>query len=245
MTSSNSSQTIVLIAGHWLGSWAWDEVLEHLAAGPHRPTALTLPGLDPRDPDRATRTLDDQTAAILDHIATLGGSRDNPVTLVGHSGANAPVSMVIDQHPELIRSVIWVDSGPVTPGRVFAPSLPEGLTELPLPSFDLLAKQASLTGLTPEMLDRFRAQAVPQPGPTLHQAVALTNDLRYSIPTTLVCSSISGTQVLELARSGHPMFAEVAKLDHSTVVDLPTGHWPMWSRAGDLADTIESAATRG
>lgn len=244
MTRSNSPQTIVLIAGHWLGAWAWDEVLEHLAPSSHRVTALTLPGLDARDPERATRTLDDQAAAILDHIAALGGSPDNPVTLVGHSGANAPVSLVLDRRPELIRSVIWVDSGPVATGSVFAPSLPADVTELPLPPFDALAEQASLEGLTPETLDRFRARAVPQPGPVLRQATELTNERRHSIPTTLVCSSISGAQVLELARSGHPMFAEVAKLEHATVVDLPTGHWPMWSRAGDLAEAIESAATR-
>lgn len=39
------------------------------------------------------------------------------------------------------------------------------------------------------------------------------------------------------------MFAEVAELDHLDVVDLPTGHWPMWSRPGDLAELIRAVAS--
>jgi len=48
--------------------------------------------------------------------------------------------------------------------------------------------------------------------------------------------------VLELAQTGHPVFAEVATLEHLDVADLPTGHWPMWSRPRDLAQVIDSAA---
>jgi hypothetical protein len=50
--------------------------------------------------------------------------------------------------------------------------------------------------------------------------------------------------VLELARAGHPVFAEVARLRDVDTVDLPTGHWPMWSRPDDLARLIAAAATR-
>ena len=110
---NTTKSPIVLIAGHWLGAWAWDEVLEHLAAADAEATALTLPGLDPEDPSRTSRTLDEQTAAITDAVTGLG----KPVTLVAHSGANFPVSQVLDRHPELIHRMVWVDSGPVGPGR--------------------------------------------------------------------------------------------------------------------------------
>ena len=70
-----------------------------------------------------------------------------------------------------------------------------------------------------------------------------TGDARLRVPTTLVCCSIPAAQVMELARAGHPVFAEVARLEHVDVVDLPTGHWPMWSRPGDLAGLIATAAT--
>ena len=244
MTTTASSPTIILIAGHWLGAWAWDEVLEYLSTEHSRTIAMTLPGLDADDPERAEKTLDDQAAAVLKVMAELGVSEDQPATLVAHSGANAPVSLVLDQHPELVHRVVWVDSGPAAAGSAFAPDMPEELAELPLPSLDALAQQASLEGLSAEVLERFRARAVPEPGPVLRQPVKLTNDARHRVRTTLVCCSIPSAQVLELARAGHPMFAEVAKIERLDVVDLPTGHWPMWSRPRDLTQSIQSAASR-
>ncbi|MFJ6533198.1 alpha/beta fold hydrolase [Microbacterium sp. NPDC091662] len=245
MTQTTSSPTILLIAGHWLGAWAWDEVLEHLGADESRAVAMTLPGLDATDPARATRTLEDQADAIREQLFRLGASAEQPAVVVAHSGANSPLSLVLDRHPALVDRVVWVDSGPVASGSVFAPELPEEVDELPLPPFDVLAQQASLDGLTPQALERFRQRAVPEPGPVLRQPVELANDERRTIATTLICCSIPSAQLLELARAGHPMFAEVATLEHLDVVDLPTGHWPMWSRPGDLAEQIHMAASRG
>ena len=244
MTITASSPLIILVAGHWLGAWAWDEVLEHLTTDHFRVIAMTLPGLDVDDPERAAKTLDDQAAAVLDVITQNGASGDQPATLVAHSGANAPVSLVLDRRPELVHRVVWVDSGPVVTGSAFGPDIPEELEELPLPSLDVLAQQASLEGLSASVLERFRARAVPEPGPVLRQPVELTNDARRKVRTTLVCCSIPSAQVLELARAGHAMFAEVANIEHLDVIDLPTGHWPMWSRPRDLARAIQSAASR-
>ena len=197
-----SSPTIILIAGHWLGAWAWDEVLEHLKTDHPRAIAMTLPGLDAHDPERATKTLDAQAEAILGVITQHG---NQPAILVAHSGANAPVSLVMDRYPELVHRVVWVNSGPVATGSVFAPDLPEELEELPLPPFDVLAQQASLEGLSAEVLEQFRARAVPEPGPVLRQPIELTNDARRKVRTSLVCCSIPSAQVLELAqnRSSH------------------------------------------
>ncbi|MEO5779430.1 MAG: alpha/beta hydrolase [Arthrobacter oryzae] len=241
MTTAMTSPTIILIAGHWLGAWAWDEVLEHLKTDQPRAIAMTLPGLDAQDPERATKTLDAQAEAILGVIAEHG---NQPAVLVAHSGANAPVSLVIDRHPELVHRVVWVDSGPVATGSVFAPDLPAELEELPLPPFEVLGQQASLEGLSAEVLEQFRARAVPEPGPVLRQPVELTNEARRKVRTTLVCCSIPSAQVLELAQTGHPMFTEVANLEHLDVIDLPTGHWPMWSSPRDLAQVIQSEASR-
>ncbi|MEJ6490734.1 alpha/beta fold hydrolase [Leucobacter sp. USCH14] len=241
MTTSRHTPPIVLIAGHWLGDWAWNEVLEHLATDHAQCITMTLPGLDANDDDRSSKTLEDQAAAIRDVIAR---NADRPVILVAHSGANLPVTLVLDRHPDLVARVIWVDSGPVADGTAFAPDLPADLEELPLPTFDELGQQASLDGLSTEVLERFRARAVPEPASVLRQPVALVNAERYRVPTTLVCCSISGEQVMELAEGGHPMFAEVANFTRVDVVDLPTGHWPMWSRPRDLAAAIRAAASR-
>ncbi len=242
MTNGEKNPTIFLIPGHWLGAWAWDDVADHLREAGHRAVAMTLPGLDPQDPHRASRTLDEQADAISHALAESAASGHGPAVIVAHSGANAPVSMVLDRHPDLVGRVVWIDSGPLAPGSVFAPDAPDELDELPLPPFEQIAAQASLDGLSAEHLDRFRRRAVPEPGPVLRQAVTLTDDARLDVPATLVCCSITSDQVRQLAAAGHPMFAETARLMHADFVDLPTGHWPMWSRPADLAQVIAAAA---
>jgi len=231
MTKNANDPNILLIPGHWLGAWAWDEVLEHLTAWGRRATALTLPGLDATDPSRASSTLDDQAAAI----ERVAAAESQPVVIAAHSGANAPVSLVMDRHPELVRRVVWVDSGPAASGTAFAPDFPEGTDGLPLPPFETLEQQASLEGLGDDALERFRARAVPEPGPVLRQVVELTNDARFEIPSTFVCCSMTSAQVTGLVEAGHPMFAEVGGFKSVDYIDLPTGHWPMWSRPSDLA----------
>lgn len=241
MTTKRTNPKIILVPGHWLGAWAWEEVLENLTAHGLRAVPLTLPGLDQTDPERSSRTLDEQAATIEQAVIADG----EPTVIVAHSGANAPVSLVVDRHPELVRRVIWVDSGPVAPGTAFAPEFPEDTEGLPLPPFNVLGEQASLDGLDADTLERFRNRAVSEPGPVLRQAVELLNDARFEVPTTLVCCSILSSQVMELVEAGHPMFAEVANLKKVDYVDLPTGHWPMWSRPDDLAQIIAEASATG
>ncbi len=48
--------------------------------------------------------------------------------------------------------------------------------------------------------------------------------------------------MMQMAHEGHPMMAEVATLRDFELIDLPTGHWPMWSRPADLAAAIATAA---
>lgn len=243
MSTRDNVAPIVLVPGHWLGAWAWEQVVDRLRRAGHRATPLTLPGLDPLDPRRTERTLDDQAAAVEEALRQAVDAGDAPAVLVAHSGANAPVSLVLDRHPELVGRVLWVDSGPAAPGTALAPEAPADLVELPLPDLEVLAQQASLDGLDADDLGRFTERAVPEPGPVLTQPVVLSRRERHAVPTLLVCCSMPSAQVLELAHGGHPMFAEVAALEHVDVVDLPTGHWPMWSEPDRLAEIIAAAAT--
>lgn len=231
---------LLLIPGYWLGAWAWDEVLGYLTSAGAQATALTLPGLDPHDPQRTDRTLDDQARAITMALRQIDGD----AVLVAHSGANGPVSLVLDEHPELVRRVVWVDSGPLSDGGGFAPDLPEAVTEVPLPDFEILGQQASLEGLDQTHLDRFRSRAVAEPAQVARPSVELGNDARNDVATTLICCSIRSGQVFELAKAEDPMFAAVGQLTTVDAVDLPTGHWPMWSRPEELAETILAAAVR-
>lgn len=244
---------LILVAGHWLGGWAWQQVVDHLTNAGLQGVALTLPGLDAADPARATRTLAEQADSIAEvaaHLAaenientenTENAASAKPI-LVAHSGANGPASIALDRRPDLFGRVVWVDSGPVSPGGVFDPTFPDSAEQLALPAFDVLSTRASLAGLSAADLERFRRHAVPEPGPVIRGVVELHNPARRHVPSTLVCCSISGRQLMAMAHAGHPMFAEVTTLTDLTIVDLPTGHWPMWSRPRDLARLLIDAA---
>ncbi|KQW06235.1 esterase [Leifsonia sp. Root4] len=240
-TTTNTLPSIILVPGHWLGAWAWDAVASELRSRGHAVTALTLPGLDPDDAERSSRTLADQAEALREAVgaATADGSA---VVLVAHSGAGAPVSLFLDQHPTAVSRIVYVDSGPSGDGSAFDADFPADQEESELPPFDQLA--ASLDGVSEADLRRFREWAVPQPGPVMRQAVQLTNDARRNVPSTIIACSFPSEVVMQMASSGDEMMAEVATLRDLELVDLPTGHWPMWSRPVDLAAAISTAAVR-
>lgn len=233
--------SIVLVPGHWLGAWAWDAVAADLRARGHHVLALTLPGLDPDDRQLASTTLTHQAQALRAavHDAAPHGTA---VVVVAHSGAGFPTSVFLDQDPTAVARVVYVDSGPSSDGAAFEASLAHEVEQVPLPPFEQLGEQASLDGLSAGDLARFRELAVPMPGSVLREPVHLVNEARRDVPTTVIACSFPSAVMMQMAREGHPMMAEVATLRDLELVDLPTGHWPMWSRPADLAAAIATAA---
>lgn len=229
-----SAAPIVLVPGYWLGGWAWDRVAPRLKAAGHAVTPVTLPGLESPDADRRSVGLADHIRAVTAVLATTG-----PATvLVAHSGAGKVVTGVLDRHPDAVAHVVYVDSGPAADGA--ADDVPAELAELPLPPWEEL--QASLEGLSPADLAEFRARAVPHPAAVAREPLRLTDPRRRAVPSTVVACSFPSTTVAELAAARSPMFAELAELSDLRYVDLPTGHWPMWSRPDDLADVLVATA---
>ena len=226
---------IVLVPGFWLGAWAWDEVAELLRAGGHDVTAVTLPGLESPDADRSAIHLVDHVDAICDAVAVAGP----PVVLAVHSGAGVPGYQVTDRVPEQLAAMVYVDTGPAT--GALDPEF-EG-AELPLPSAEHLAAEENLEGLTDEHLARFRDRAVPQPGAAMREAPLLTNPTRLDVPTTVVCTGHPSTAYREAAAEGQAWLGGLAEIHEVTYVDLPTSHWPMWSRPEDLARILDDVAT--
>ena len=230
------STQVVLVPGFWLGAWAWDAVVPPLREGGHDVLALTLPGLDP-DADPAAVTLEDQAEAI---VAALDRAADRRV-LVVHSGAAVPGTLVLDRHPELVDHVVFVDTAPVRDGYAMKADL-EGDT-LPLSAvWDDEMGDGSMRDLTDAQLDVFRQRAVPQPAATVREPVSLTNPARLAVPATVVCTAFPSEEYRSYAEQGAPFLAGLLDQADVTYVDLPTGHWPMWSRPRELADAIGAVA---
>ena len=238
-THTPPAPSIVLVPGHWLGAWAWDAVAADLRTRGHHVIAVTLPGLDPHDPARASATVSKQADALRRAVDT-AATRASRVVLVAHSGAALPTSALLDRDPGTVARVVYVDSGPSSDGAAFDDSVPPEVDEVPLPPFEHLP--ASLEGLSEHDRQRFREQAVPEPAAIMRERVHLLNDTRRDVPSTIIACSYPSAAVRQMAREGHPMMAEVGELRDLEFVDLPTGHWPMWSRPTDLARAISHAA---
>ncbi|MBA3719255.1 MAG: alpha/beta hydrolase [Nocardioidaceae bacterium] len=226
---------IVLVPGFWLGAWAWDEVASALRADGHDVTAVTLPGLESADADRSSITLTDHVNAICDAVTAAG----RPAVLAVHSGAGTPGYAVTDRIPEQLAAMVYVDTGP---GKgALDPDFTEA--EKPLPSPEELAESENLDGLSEEQLETFRARAIPEPGAALRDAADLTNDARLDVPSTIICTAFTAEEYKEAAKEGYAFLAGLAELHDVTYVELPTSHWPMWSRPKELAGIIGQIAT--
>jgi len=227
---------IILVPGFWLGAWAWDEVADLLHAEGHEVTALTLPGLESPDADRSNISLEDHVEAITGAVRAAG----RPVVLAVHSGAGASGNVASDQVPELIAEMVYVDSGP--PAGALDADM-EG-NELPLPSAEELAAEENLDGLTDEQLETFRRRAIPEPAGPIRDAPELKNDARLDVRTTVICTGFTSEQVKGAVTQGQAWIAGLAELRNFSYVDLPTSHWPMWSRPKELAGILAELANR-
>jgi hypothetical protein len=83
---------------------------------------------------------------------------------------------------------------------------------------------------------------VPQPGGVLREAPELTNDARLDVPSTAICTGYTSEQYKAAVKEGYAWLGGFAELRNLTWVDLPTSHWPMWSRPKELAAVIGDVA---
>jgi pimeloyl-ACP methyl ester carboxylesterase len=230
-----SGPLIILVSGFWLGAWAWDEVVEALRADGHDVTALTLPGLESADADRSKVTFADHVDAICAAVEAAG----KPAVLAVHSGAGATGYAASDRVPERIAAMVYVDSGPAT--EALDPSFEDA--EKPLVWEEIEAEE-NLDGLSDEQKATFRERALPEPGEAIRGSAQLGNDGRLDLPTTAICTGFTSEQYKDAIKQGYSWLGGFAELHDITWVDLPTSHWPMWSRPQELAKIIGDVATQ-
>jgi pimeloyl-ACP methyl ester carboxylesterase len=226
---------IILVPGFWLGAWAWDEVVADLRADGLDVTAITLPGLESAAADRSSITFSDHVDAIVEVVKAAGA----PVVLAVHSASGFTGYAASDRVPDRIAAMVYVDTAP---GKGALDPKFEGV-EKPLVWKDIEAEE-NLDGLSEEQKETFRQRAVPVPGGVLREAVELTNDARKDIPSTLICTGFTAEQYKSYAKE-HPewtFLAGIPELRDATWIDLPTSHWPMWSRPKELAAIIGDVA---
>jgi pimeloyl-ACP methyl ester carboxylesterase len=230
---------IILIPGFWLDASSWDEVTPTLEEAGHRVRALTLPGLESRDADRSGIRLRDHVDAVIAAVDQAEGQ----VVLVGHSGGGAIAHAVVDARPDRIARVVYVDSGPLGPGGVINDELTVVDGGVPLPDWSEFPEE-EMRDLDDERREAFRARAIPQPAGVATDRQELRDDRRYDVPATVIACAFSSDQLKEWIAQDQPFMAELAALRDVEFIDLPTGHWPQFTKPLELGQAILAAVDR-
>ena len=239
----------VLVGGAWLGSWCWQPVARRLRDNGHDAYPVTITGLGERV-HLAGPEVDLETH-ITDVVNLVEFEDLHDIVLLGHSYAGLVATGAADRVPERISKLAYLDTGPIPAGRALIEMFPpearrhieEQVEEMgdgwlfPMPPPEELASMGSLEGLDDELLALLRSRAVPQPFGTYTHPLRLENPAREELPKVAILCSFSLDQAQEMIARGEPVFRELVGPTWS-FRELPTGHWPMFSRPEDLADLL-------
>ena len=231
---------IILIPGFWLDASSWDEVAPALERAGHRTHALTLPGMESKDADRSGITLRDHIDAVIEVIDSLDPA-DGKVVLVGHSGGGAVAHAAVDARPGRVARVVYVDSGPLGDGGVINDELPSEDGEIPLPDWAIFDDE-DLVDLDDQLRAAFRERAIPTPIHVASDPQRLSDERRYDVPVTIIACEFPSEMLRKWMEQGHPYVRELAKIHDVEYVDLPTGHWPQFTRPQELGRAILASA---
>ena len=227
---------VILVPGFWLKGSTWDPVIPALTDAGHRAHALTLPGLESLDARRNGIGLRDHVDVVVATIDSIGA----PVALVGHSGGGAIIHAAVDARPDLVRRAIYVDSGPLADGLLINDEVPTAGDDLPLPDWSEFS-DADLVDLDETLRRLIRGIAVPEPRGVAFDRQELSDDRRYDVPVTVISCTFPSAAMREAISSGAVFTAELAKVRNYEIVDLPTGHWPQFTKPAELAEALVAA----
>jgi pimeloyl-ACP methyl ester carboxylesterase len=227
---------IILIPGLWLDGSSWDKVVPTLEQAGHRAHALTLPGMESNDADRSQITLRDHVDAVVEVIDSLEPA-DGKVVLVGHSAGGAIAHGGVDARPDRVARVVYVGGFPTGDGDAVADGYPAEHGEVPLPDWTAFEDE-ELVDLDAAARAAFRERAVPSPKHVTRDPQRLSDERRYDVPVTVICTEFTSEMLRGWIERGLAPVRELTKIRDVTYVDLPTGHWPQFTRPEELGRAI-------
>lgn len=241
--------TYVLVPGMWLGGWAWREVASGLRAAGHDVYPVTLTGLGEREHLGGPET--DLDTHITDVVNVLRYEDLRDVVLVGHSYAALVVTGAADRVPERIARLVYVDTWPLPEGISQADLNPPEARQaeeeqvrtagsgwrLPLPPWDQLDEGNNLRDLGEAERQKMRERAAGHPYGSATQPVHLESGAWASLPRTVIWCSMTAEEVQGLTEA-YPEVCSTLLEPGWQVIELPTGHWPMFSKPRELTEVL-------
>jgi pimeloyl-ACP methyl ester carboxylesterase/uncharacterized damage-inducible protein DinB len=229
---------IILVPGLWLDGSSWDKVVPLLEQAGHRAHPITLPGMEARDADRSWVTLRDHVDAVVAAIDAAGA--DGQVVLVGHSGGCGVAHAAVDARPDRVARAVYVGGFPAGDGDTIADAFPAENGEVPLPDWSAFEEE-DLVDLDDEARAAFRERAIPSPARVVGDPQRLADERRYGVPVTVICTEFTSDMLKGWIEHGLAPVRELARIRDVSSLDLPTGHWPQFTRPEELARAILGA----
>lgn len=223
---------IVLIAGLWLRSAAWDATARDLRALGHRTHIVALPGVD--DATEGA-TLEDQLHAVVRTI----DAAERPL-VVGHSAASTLAHLAADRRGGDVAGTVLLGGFPTTGGKQYAPFFPLVDGAMPFPGLEPF-EGADAADLDTAHRAAFAEQAVPVPGGVSTGIVEYTSPRRAEVPTWLLCPEYSPEDARAWIEAGD--VPELSAATHLFYADIDSGHWPMLSCPERLARALSEIAS--
>ena len=231
---------IILIPGLWLDGSSWHKVVPVLEQAGHRAHALTLPGMESKDADRSGISLRDHVGAIVQIIDSLEPD-DGEVLLVGHSAGGAIAHAAVDARPERVARVVYVGGFPTADGDALASDFAAENGDVPLPDWPEF-DDADLADLDDHARAAFRERSITSPAHVTRDPQHLSDERRYDVPVTVICTEFTSQMLRHWTDGGLAPVRELTKIKDVGHADLPTGHWPQFTRPEDLARAILRSA---
>lgn len=231
---------IILVPGLWLDGSSWEKVVAALRAAGHRSHPLTLPGMESKDADRSRITLRDHVDAVVREIDACGP--EEKVVLVGHSAGCGICHAAVDARPDRVARAIYVGGFPTGDGDALAEGFKAENGEVPLPDWSEFGEE-DLADMDEQGRDAFRERSIPSPEHVTRDPQRLSDERRYEVPVTAIATEYTTDMLREWIAQGAGPVREFAEIRDVEYVDLPTGHWPQFTRPEDLARVILAAST--
>ncbi len=226
----------VLVAGARLGSWAWDDVVPHLRAAGHGVYPLTLSGLAEKQGVPAG-----QQTHVQDIVDEVERQDLRDVVLVGHSYSGIPSGQAAGRIGDRLAQVVFLDSSIPADGEAFVSAWPDGGATVRASiaengGFWPVAPAAHFVGhgLSDEQIARIVGGSTPHPGTTLTEPAMVEKPLG-DLPATYIKCTLGAPEPSDA----------VAKLLTSgcwRLMEMDTGHWPMFSQPRELAQILLDVA---
>lgn len=227
-----------LIPGLWLDASSWDAITPAVEAAGHHAHPLTMPGLESDAADRSAITLETH----IDYVVRLidESPADEKVALVAHSGGALVVAGAIDRRPDRVDRAVYVDSWPGGEGAIVNDEVPHDDVDMPFPGWDAF-DEGDVRDITPELGERIAARTHPSPSHAAIDPLHVSDERRLDVPTTIVISTMSAQQMQSFLDDGVAWLGDTGSLTSLHIVDLPTGHWPQYTKPEELSGLIVEA----